>query len=179
MKRLRSLTFSLVALAASLMATGVSPAHAAAKDGVKWMTIEQALKAQEKNPKPIMMDLYTDWCTWCKRMDAYTFINKKVVKYLNEHYYAVKFNAEGRGKVTYRGSIFEPKKGERTHPFALGVTKNQLSYPTIIFFDKEGGLFQPLPGYKTPAQLLPILKFIGSEAYKTESMEDFMKHYEE
>ncbi len=179
MNKMRSVIFGAAMLVVGLLVLGGSVARAAKEEKVKWMTIEQALAAQKKTPRPIMMDLYTDWCGWCKRMDANTFTNSKVIKYLNEHFYAVKFDAESKGKVTYKGSIFEPKNGERTHPFALGVTNNQLSYPTLVFLDKEGNLFQPLPGYKTPAQLMPVLTYIGSNAYLKETMDDFMKHYKE
>ena len=62
---------------------------------IKWYTFEQAIKLCEKAPKKLMVDVYTDWCGWCKKMDAETFSNAEIAKYVNEHFYAVKFNAEG------------------------------------------------------------------------------------
>ena len=60
---------------------------------VNWMTIEKAQELQKTNPKNIIMDVYTDWCGPCKLMDKNTFQNEDVANYLNENYYAVKFNA--------------------------------------------------------------------------------------
>ena len=74
---------------------------------INWMTMNEALDAQAKNPKKIMMDAYTDWCGPCKMLDKNTFQNPDVVKYVNEHYYAVKFNAEGEGDIsTTKDRIF-------------------------------------------------------------------------
>ncbi len=62
---------------------------------INWVTFEEALKLQKEKPKKIMMDVYTNWCGPCKMLDRNTFQNKDVANYVNEHYYAVKFNAEG------------------------------------------------------------------------------------
>mgnify|MGYP005703647067 FL=1 len=62
---------------------------------IKWLKFEEAIEMQKNNPKKIIMDLYTNWCGPCKVMDKKTFGNRHVAKYINEFYYAVKFNAEG------------------------------------------------------------------------------------
>ena len=62
---------------------------------INWVTLEEAVALQKKEPKKIMMDVYTNWCGPCKMFDKNTFQNKDVADYVNEHYYAVKFNAEG------------------------------------------------------------------------------------
>ena len=89
------------------------------------------------------VDIYTDWCGPCKLMDKNTFQNSDVAQYLNNNFYAVKFNAEGNTKVSFKGREFsninynESLKGGRnaTHDFAryLGIS----GYPTIVFFDKD------------------------------------------
>ena len=61
---------------------------------IQWMTWDQAIAKNNENPRKIMIDVYTDWCGWCKRMDKSTFVDTAVVNYVNKHFYAVKFNAE-------------------------------------------------------------------------------------
>ena len=68
---------------------------------INWMTIDEALAMQKKSPKPIFMDVYTDWCGPCKMLDKNTFSNKDVANYINKNFYAVKFNAEGNEKVNF------------------------------------------------------------------------------
>ena len=52
------------------------------------------------------MDVYTDWCGWCKRMDATTFENPAIAKYMSENFYCVKFNAESQKEVTFKGQKY-------------------------------------------------------------------------
>ena len=73
---------------------------------IDWMTMDQALAAQKLEPKKIFMDVYTDWCGPCKLLDKKTFSNKKVIRYINQHYYAVKFNGEGTESVTYNNFTY-------------------------------------------------------------------------
>ncbi len=70
-----------------------------AQEKIKWMSIEEAyeLTLTEEHPKKIFIDVYTDWCGWCKRMDKATFQNEEVAAYMNMHYYNVKFDAEQKG----------------------------------------------------------------------------------
>jgi len=61
--------------------------------GINWMSLEEAVEAQAKQPKKIMMDVFTQWCGPCKMMMANTFTSEDVIAYINKHYYAVKFDA--------------------------------------------------------------------------------------
>ena len=69
------------------------------KATIKWLTLEEAYKLNQKNPKKIFVDVYTNWCGWCKRMDRDTFQDAKVAEFVNENFYAVKLNAESQDKM--------------------------------------------------------------------------------
>ena len=72
-----------------------------AQEKIQWMSIEEAyaLTLTESTPKKIFIDVYTDWCGWCKRMDKATFQNPEVAAYMNAHYYNVKFDAEQKESI--------------------------------------------------------------------------------
>ena len=129
--------------------------------GIKWMTISEALKAQKNKPKKIFIDVYTDWCGWCKVMDKKTFTDAKVISYMNKTYYAVKLDAENDTKIT------EKYKGrELTHrEFAHLLQVN--SYPTTVFLDETGGVLVVNPGYVEAKDMDVILHFIGTDSFKT------------
>ena len=77
-----------------------------AADQIKWYTIEEAYKLNKLSPKPFFVDVYTDWCGWCKRMDATTFQDPSVAAYLNSYYYPVKFDAESKDTVQFLEKTF-------------------------------------------------------------------------
>ncbi|SHI84835.1 thioredoxin family protein [Aquimarina spongiae] len=150
---------------------------------IKWMSFNEALEAQKKEPRKIFMDVYTDWCGPCKLLDKKTFHNKDVVSYVNENFYAVKFNAEGTEKIEYNNFTYtnpnykHGRKGRNSQHFFANALKIS-GYPSIVFFDENGGLIAPVVGYKTPQQLELYLKMIHSDDYKQLTSADAWKKYE-
>lgn len=152
---------------------------------INWVTFEEALELQKKEPKKIMMDVYTNWCGPCKMLDKNTFQNKDVAAYVNEHYYAVKFNGEGNEKVTYDGKDFEntgykPELANRrnsAHPLANYLQVD--AYPTIVFFGEDAKVLTPLRGYQKPQELELYLKlFKDNEHVNMNSQQDFNAYFE-
>ena len=151
---------------------------------INWMKMDDALAAQKENPKKIMVDVYTTWCKPCEMMEKRTFQNKKLIKYVNEHFYAVKFNAEGKEEVTYQGFTYtnpnyvegrSENQRNNQHLFAHAMKVN--AYPTVVFFDEESNLISPVKGYKTAEQLEVYLKMIASGDYKEVTTKKSWKAY--
>ncbi|NDE28693.1 MAG: DUF255 domain-containing protein [Flavobacteriia bacterium] len=149
---------------------------------IKWMSMEEALLAQKDEPKKIFMDVYTDWCGPCKILDKNTFQNPDVSKYISEHYYAVKFNAEGQEVIeffdqTFQNPNYDPNRSGRnsTHQFTqfLGVR----GYPTMVFFSENGDPIMPVVGYQKPQQLELYLKMIKQGDYQVFSKPDDFENY--
>ena len=130
---------------------------------IKWLSLDEALAAQKKNPKPIFMDVYTDWCGPCKMLDKNTFQDKAVAEYINQNYYAVKFNAEGDGVINYKGKKYSnpqyvaARKGRNAvHEFTYFLKVN--AYPSMMIFDAKGDVKAPIVGYHKAEDLLTVLK---------------------
>ncbi len=135
-----------------------------------WMSIEEALKANETNPKKIFIDIYTDWCGWCKKLDANTFSHPEIVDYINANFHAVKLNAEQSAPIVFKGVTYEnsrPGQPRSAHNFASAIMQGRLGYPSLAFMDENLNLITTVPGFKTPQQLEPWLAYINQEAYKT------------
>jgi thioredoxin-related protein len=149
---------------------------------IHWMSFDQAIKAQKTNPKKIMIDAFTKWCGPCKMLDRNTFHNPDLVAYINENYYAVKFNAEGDEKIEFKGKTFgnpnfDPNKSGRNSSHELAGYYGVRAYPTILFIDEKADFIGPLVGYKTPKQLELFLKVFKNDDYKNlKTKEDFEKY---
>lgn len=168
----------LIALGVVFTLTGLT-SERPEESAVKWMTFEEAVQRSKKDKRKIFIDVYTDWCGWCKVMDKKTFTDPKVARLLNEKFYPVKFNAEQRQDVVFNGTTFKfvPYGNSGTHQLASALLGNKLSYPTVVFLDESFGMLQPVPGYREADEFLKIGTFIGFDHYKTQRWEDFQSNY--
>ena len=144
-------------------------------EGIQWLTIEEAYAKIQQEPRKVLIDVYTDWCGWCKVMDRETFKNKAVVEYVNRKYYAVKLDAEQKKAITLGDKKFEflSEGGRGVHQLALALTNNQPSYPTTVFLDDKFNMIQPLPGYMKAKEFHQVITFIGEDYHKKEAFEDY------
>ena len=146
---------------------------------IKWFTLEQALELNEKEPKTIMVDMYTDWCSWCKHMDKTTFSNPQIANYINKYFYPVKFNAERTDSVLYKGKWWKNNgTGRRpTHDLAMDFMNGRASYPTLVYFDLDGNK-NAVPGYQKVTQMEPLMYFFAERIYQGAQFNDFQKYFQ-
>ena len=116
-------------------------------DEINWMTWNEVEEALKEEKRKIFVDVYTDWCGWCKQMDKTTFKDKEIINYINENFYAVKFNAEQKETITLDGKKYKyVKSGKRGYnQLAADLLKGRLSYPSIVFLNDDLSLIQPMP----------------------------------
>lgn len=153
---------------------------------VKWMTLQEAMAKVKTQPKPVIMDFYTDWCGWCKKMMQTTYANPSLAQYINTNFYAVKFNAEGKDTVEYLGEKYAPlgTAPRSTHALAAKLLGNKLMYPTTLFlnnYDKAKNEFtfsMLANGYLDNVKLEPILIFMLENAFRNSSYDDFNAEFQ-
>jgi thioredoxin-related protein len=144
---------------------------------VTWYTWQEAVELNKKQPKKLLVDVYTSWCGWCKVMDKETFTDPKIAEYLNKNYYCIKLDAEMKETIEFGGQKFEHIAGVGrggVHNFAYSLLDGQMSYPTIVYLTEKFERVVISPGYKKPNQLMPELKFTAEEAFKTKTFEAYM-----
>jgi len=144
---------------------------------IKWYTLDDALKLTTITPKKIYLDVYTDWCGWCKRMDASTFKDPCVVELMNKYYYPVRFNAETKDTLHYKDTTFTFDKNYRANDLAYYFLGGKMSFPTSVYLTETGDLIQPIPGYQEADMMQMILSYIGKDMQKTITWEEYKKTY--
>lgn len=142
----------------------------AEKSPINWVSFEQALELSKKTKKKVFIDVYTDWCGWCKRMDATTFSNEKIADYVNKKYYAVKLDAESMKTFSYKGKTMSERE-------LAGQIFQVSSYPTTVYLDENFDVLSPVPGYLDVPKFDMIVKYFGEDAYKKQGWQDFEASY--
>lgn len=125
----------------------------------------------------MLVDLYTDWCGWCKKMDKDVFANPAVASYISENFYAVKFNAEQRADVVYDEHTFkfDPEIGRRgAHQLAYTLLDGRLSFPSIVYLDESRNRITISPGFKPAAKYVNELSFVAGEHYRNGTYQAYL-----
>ena len=149
------------------------------KEKIEWLTIQEAQEKNAKEKRPIIVDLYTDWCGWCKVMDRKTYSNKNVISYVSEKFYAVKMDAETRKDIEFNGKTYKFNSDAKTHELAiyLGGSGGQMAYPTTVIIPTDGTEPQAIPGYLEVKDIEPIIKYFGEGQYGKQSFTDFQRNF--
>ncbi len=177
MKRKIILISALVFISSSFIRGQVQTGNTS----VKWFTIQDAEKLMKESPRPLFIDTYTDWCGWCKKMDSETFTNPVIADILNNKFYPVKFDAEGKESITFVGQTFvNDGKYGKAHQLAVALLKGQLSYPTVVFLTQEKDnkiSVSPVPGFRVPKEMEILLTYFADKAYLTSGWDDYQKKF--
>jgi thioredoxin-related protein len=145
---------------------------------VNWMSFDDAVRLSKAHPKKIFIDVYTQWCGWCKRMDATTYTDKDIIQYLNDNFYAVRLDAETQDTFHFDNHKFynhTPDQRGSTNELAFSLLNGQMGYPTTVYLDEKFNRVLIAPNYYPASDLKQILTFIVQEKYKTESFDDYKK----
>lgn len=124
------------------------------KESIDWLSYENGLSRMRSESKKVFLNFYADWCHYCKTMDKKTFTDEKVIDYLNRNFVSVRVNSDQNRK--------------------LAANFNVQGLPMSFFLTEEGDNIGGQPGYIAPDQLLPLLKYISTDSYKTMNFKEFI-----
>jgi thioredoxin-related protein len=127
----------------------------------------------------VLVNIGADFCNTCKVMQKTTFVDTSLASYINKNYYLVDFNAASGDTIYFKGEKFFNTiiNGYPLHGLSLKLTGGRFSLPVLCILDEQLNTIDALNFYQSPERLKPILHFIGSNAFKTKTFNDFMQEY--
>jgi len=146
---------------------------------VKWMPLAEAESLNVKTPKPFIIDVYTDWCGWCKYMMKTTFSDPGLAQYINLNYYPVRLNAENKDTIIFQGKKYGNKNDapRSCNDLAILLLGGKMSYPTTIFFNNNFKFKLNVPGALKVKDIEPILVYTTEYVFNTTTANDFSNYY--
>lgn len=178
----KRVVYTVFALLGLLVSFGFifMPKKTETKEAIKWLTIEEAAALSAKDGKKIVVDVYTDWCGWCKKMDKATYENASIVEMMNKDFHAVKLDAEQTEDIVLNGQTFKyVASGRRGYQeYAARLLGGKMSFPSTVFLNADLSPLYNVPGYIEPKEFSAILGYTREEAYKRISFQDYAAAYQ-
>lgn len=115
---------------------------------IKWYGFNEGYELAKKKKKLMLIDVYTDWCGWCKRMDRDTYMFSEIVDLVNKDFVAIKFNPELNATYNYEGKILNGKEMVNF----IGDSKIT-GYPATVFAHPKSNHRKLIIGYRNPDQM--------------------------
>jgi thioredoxin-related protein len=173
------MTMRYAAIFTILFSTVIALGASEQGEKIRWYSFEEAVELSRKNPRKILVDIYTDWCGFCKKMDAETFSNPDVARFINKHFYPVKLNSETNDTIEFQGHKFvNDGQGRRSpHQLSVALLQGQVSYPSIVYINEQLELLTAVPGFRTPEQIEPLLRYIGEDHYLRQSWDKYQEEF--
>ncbi len=139
-----------------LLAATLAPAGARAAGELRWRGFDAGLREARSTGRPVLVDVVTDWCRYCKMMDRDVYSRADVREYLSQRFIPVRLDAEGAQVVSYEGRSFTGR--------TLSQRFRVNGYPTTIFLKADGGHLVNVPGYLPADQFLVLMRYVAEGA---------------
>lgn len=133
---------------------------------IEWISLEEAQQKASEDGKKILVNVYTDWCEFCKKLDSDVYPDSTVINNMNTFYHSVRLDGESDELISFNG--------ETMSKFEFAQELGVRSYPTILFIDSEGELILQINGYMPVNDFHSMLVYIGEEAYKRTEFHEFV-----
>jgi thioredoxin-related protein len=131
------------------------------RDTIDWKSFEAVENDVKENPRMIFIEVYTDWCKWCKKLDNEVLTDSTIIGLLNENYYALRLNGEEKKSIRFFNQEFRYHPITKTHELARALLGEDLSYPAIVILNTSYEIEKIIGGFQTKEELTTILKEIN------------------
>lgn len=146
---------------------------------IEWLSWDEAFDRSNSEKKKFVVDIYTDWCGWCKKMDKTTFSNPEIAEYVNANYHAIRLNAQHVDPIEYQGKVYKYEKGIKSgyHQLAAELCKSRLKLPTVVFLDENGEVLQAIRGFQDKNTFEMIISFFAENQFKSTPWKQYVMEY--
>ncbi len=119
----------------------------ASNSSITWFEYDEGMNRAQLENKMVMLYFHTDWCSWCKKMEAETFKDSDVISE-SRNFVSMKVDGDERTDLVEKYKVN--------------------GYPTVVFINTTGKTINKVVGYQSASQ------FLGSMGGENNAAEGFI-----
>lgn len=171
-----AMTSILVLKASSVEKVSTPEVQQVNESKINWTDFQNGLELQKSSSKKMLVYVYTDWCSYCKKMESGTFSDPELIAFINKNYIPVKLNAESREVYKLGGYEFKyiQNQGRGYNELAAALLDGQMGYPSTVFMNEKTERITVYPGYQMPDAYKSALSYIAGDHYLSKTYDEFM-----
>lgn len=145
------------------------------QNDIQWLSFDKALEEAESTPRKILIKIYADECSWCRRMDEETFKSVEVSSFVDDHFYPVELNVAYKEDITFQEETYQyvKRRSQSYHELAAKFMKGEMGYPAVVFLDEELNVIQCVSGYKSTVEFKKIMGYFAHNYHKRMSWSEY------
>ena len=141
----------VLALLSGVVQASVSQAGG---EGIQWLSYAEGRQRGEAENKKIFLVFNADWCRYCLKMEKETFRDPTVIAYVNRNFVPISVNSDKQQDIAAKYNV--------------------RGLPSTWFISENGDRIGNRPGYIASDEMLKVLKYIGTDSYRSMSFRDFV-----
>ncbi len=117
---------------------------------IDWLPFDKGLQYAASENKLMLVDFSASWCVWCKKMEAETFTEPDVIRYINTHFIPVRVMSDSDNMLNINGKSVTEKQ--------LAIQAGIRGLPTFAVFNKDLARVYQFSGYRDGSRFIAELE---------------------
>ncbi len=149
---------------------------------IEWLQWEEAFDRSQIEQRKFVVKIYTDYCSWCKKMDKTTYAHPEIADYISKNYYAVNLDALHKESINYDGQEYKYSRSIKRgglHQLALKLCGDKVLLPTTVFLEEDGSVIQAIPGYQNKDFFEMVISYFAEDYHKSTHWKQYTFNYQD
>lgn len=132
---------------------------------IEWISWEELNDKMKTHPKKVIVSFNKSNCPWCEEMETKVMGSEDIANYINKTFYPLKLSVAENRNIVIKDKTYRLDR-DGIHQLAKVLSRNQISFPMLVFVNEQFQIIQPIAGIQSRDKLRNILVYFGEDYFQ-------------